>query len=456
MHRVKADIPIVADAADGARALTEAVKPRSDAARAAAIAQAKKDAWASLQAVQPQMGYLEVIRELLPENGILCDEMTQVGYVSWFGFPFHAPRTLITSGFSGTLGAGLPDGSGGEGRAAEPAGGGGDRRWRLSVRRLGPGDGGAIRDQSCNNSFQQRVLWQRAARSAAVVRGPRVRLGAEQSGFPDLCQGVWASVVAGHRLPAGSATSPRRADQEALAANRADADRGDDRHHQGILAVGVHSCIPGHAGAVSEPVHPVDEILPLPRLFALGLQHVLVMYANAVAVPLIIGGALHMPKDQIALLINADLFACGIATLVQTVGVGWFGIRLPVIMGVTAVSISPMLAMAAMPGVGLTGIYGAVLVGGMFGLLVVPFVHKVLRFFPSVVTGSIITMIGVSLMRVGIGWAGGGAAAADFGAGGYLGRRRHGADDHSAGDQIRPGIFGQYVGADRHRRRLRR
>ena len=65
-------------------------------------------------------------------------------------------------------------------------------------------------------------------------------------------------------------------------------------------------------------VHPVDEILPYPRLFALGLQHVLVMYANAVAVPLILGGALQLPKDQIALLINADLFACGIATLIQT------------------------------------------------------------------------------------------------------------------------------------------
>ncbi len=167
-------------------------------------------------------------------------------------------------------------------------------------------------------------------------------------------------------------------------------------------------------------VHPVDEMLPLPRLFALGLQHVLVMYANAVAVPLIIGAALHLPKDQIALLINADLFACGIATLVQTIGIGKVGIRLPIIMGVTAVAISPMLAMAAMPGVGLTGIYGAVLVGGVFGLLVVPFVHRVLKFFPAVVTGSIITMIGVSLMRVGIGWAGGGAAAADFGAGGYL------------------------------------
>src|ERR1700744_3929880 len=169
--------------------------------------------------------------------------------------------------------------------------------------------------------------------------------------------------------------------------------------------------------SMSQPVHPVDQILPYPKLAALGLQHVLVMYANAVAVPLIIGGALHLPKDQLALLINADLFACGIATLIQTVGFGPFGIRLPIIMGVTAVSISPMLAMAAMPGVGLTGIYGAVLVGGIFGLCVAPFVKYVLRFFPAVVTG---TIIGVVLRRVGVNWAGGGAGKADFGAAGYL------------------------------------
>jgi len=171
---------------------------------------------------------------------------------------------------------------------------------------------------------------------------------------------------------------------------------------------------------MTEATHPVDEMLPVPKLFALGLQHVLVMYANAVAVPLILGGALHLPKDQIAMLINADLFACGLATLIQTIGFGPFGIRLPIIMGVTAVAISPMLAMAAMPGVGLNGIYGAVLIGGMFGLCVAPFVKYVLRFFPAVVTGTIITMIGVVLMRVGVNWAGGGAAAADFGAAGYL------------------------------------
>jgi acetolactate synthase I/II/III large subunit len=108
MRRLRADVPIVADTVDAARALTAAVAPRSDAARAEAIARAKAEAAQAIQKVQPQMSFLEAIRDVLPENGILCDEMTQAGYVSWFGFPFHAPRTLITSGFSGTLGAGFP------------------------------------------------------------------------------------------------------------------------------------------------------------------------------------------------------------------------------------------------------------------------------------------------------------------------------------------------------------
>ena len=108
MPRLKVDLGIVADASDAARALLSAVVPRNDAARAAAIARAKTDTRADIQKIQPQMSYLDAIRDVLPEDGILCDEMTQVGYVSWFGFPFHSPRTMITSGFSGTLGAGFP------------------------------------------------------------------------------------------------------------------------------------------------------------------------------------------------------------------------------------------------------------------------------------------------------------------------------------------------------------
>jgi uric acid transporter len=159
----------------------------------------------------------------------------------------------------------------------------------------------------------------------------------------------------------------------------------------------------------------VDEILPPARLAALGVQHVLVMYAGAVAVPLIISGALGLPADQRTLLINADLFACGVATLVQSLGFPGVGIRLPVMMGVTFASVAPMLAMIAAgksagmtPNAILLQIYGAVIAAGVFALLVAPLIGRLLRFFPPVVTGSIITVIGVTLMRIGIGWAGGG------------------------------------------------
>jgi len=108
MRRLSVDLGVVADSRDAARVLTAAVASRADPARATEIAKAKADANVAIRKVQPQMSYIEAIREVLPEDGILCDEMTQVGYVSWFGFPFHAPRTLITSGFSGTLGAGFP------------------------------------------------------------------------------------------------------------------------------------------------------------------------------------------------------------------------------------------------------------------------------------------------------------------------------------------------------------
>lgn len=107
-RRLAVDLGIVADAADAARALTEAVVRRDDPDRAAAIARAKAEVAAEIQSVQPQMSFLEAIRDALPEDGIFCDEMTQVGYVSAFGMPFHAPRTAIGSGFSGNLGAGFP------------------------------------------------------------------------------------------------------------------------------------------------------------------------------------------------------------------------------------------------------------------------------------------------------------------------------------------------------------
>ncbi len=108
MRRLAVDLGIVADAADAAGALTAAVAGRDDPGRAAAIAKAKAEVAAEIQSLQPQMSFLEAIRDVLPEDGIFCDEMTQVGYVSAFGMPFHQPRTAIGTGFSGNLGAGFP------------------------------------------------------------------------------------------------------------------------------------------------------------------------------------------------------------------------------------------------------------------------------------------------------------------------------------------------------------
>src|ERR1700684_2815875 len=159
---------------------------------------------------------------------------------------------------------------------------------------------------------------------------------------------------------------------------------------------------------MSTEIHPVDEVLPVPRLLALGLQHVLVMYAGAVAVPLIIGRALKLSPEDVAFLISADLFACGLATLVQCIGFPGVGIRLPVMMGVTFASVGPMLSMAAATEGGLFGMYGSVIAAGIFAVVVAPFMGQRLRLFPPVVTGTVILVIGISLMRVGINWAGGG------------------------------------------------
>src|SRR5580693_3714222 len=154
--------------------------------------------------------------------------------------------------------------------------------------------------------------------------------------------------------------------------------------------------------------HTVDEVLPTPQLLTLGLQHVLVMYAGAVAVPLILGRALKMSPEDVAFLISADLFACGVATLIQSIGFPGVGIGLPVMMGVTFASVGPMLSMANTPDIGILGIYGSVIAAGVFAFLAAPFISRLLPLFPPVVTGTIILVIGISLMRVGINWAGGG------------------------------------------------
>nr|WP_269759785.1 solute carrier family 23 protein [Variovorax sp. E3] len=165
---------------------------------------------------------------------------------------------------------------------------------------------------------------------------------------------------------------------------------------------------------LSSGVHPVDEVLPPQQMATYGLQHVLVLYAGAVAVPLILGSALGLTQAQVVTLINANLLTSGIATLIQTLGFWKFGARLPLVQACSFIALAPMIMIGKE--YGLPHVFGAVIAGGAVTMLLAPVISRLLRFFPPVVIGSLITVIGISLMPAAAIWLGGGNPdAADFG-----------------------------------------
>ncbi|UYO06142.1 nucleobase:cation symporter-2 family protein [Paenibacillus sp. PSB04] len=149
------------------------------------------------------------------------------------------------------------------------------------------------------------------------------------------------------------------------------------------------------------------------KTFSLGIQHVLAMYAGAVLVPLIVGGALDFTTEQLTYLISIDLLACGVATLLQVWGNRFFGIGLPVMLGCAFQAVSPMIAIGLKDGV--SAIYGAIIASGIFVVLFSGIFGKLIKLFPPVVTGSVVTIIGVTLIPVALNDLGGGQGADDFG-----------------------------------------
>jgi acetolactate synthase I/II/III large subunit len=111
MRRFISDVAVISDAKAGTSELLAAVRKvgyRKTTGRRGEIADAAAAAHKEIQQVQPQMAYLNILRELLPHNAIVTDELSQVGFASWYGFPIYEPRTFITSGYQGTLGSGFP------------------------------------------------------------------------------------------------------------------------------------------------------------------------------------------------------------------------------------------------------------------------------------------------------------------------------------------------------------
>ncbi|MED3689215.1 nucleobase:cation symporter-2 family protein [Peribacillus butanolivorans] len=149
------------------------------------------------------------------------------------------------------------------------------------------------------------------------------------------------------------------------------------------------------------------------KVASLGLQHVLAMYAGVIVIPLIVGGAMELTSVQLTYLVSIDILMCGIATLLQVWKTKFFGIGLPVVLGCTFTAVSPMIAIGTQ--YGMSAIYGAILASGLIVVLISKFFGKLSSFFPPVVTGSVVTIIGITLIPVAINNLGGGQGSPDFG-----------------------------------------
>lgn len=144
--------------------------------------------------------------------------------------------------------------------------------------------------------------------------------------------------------------------------------------------------------------------------FVLGFQHLLAMYSGDVLVPLLIGQYLHFSTLQMTYLVSIDIFMCGVATLLQLRRTAITGIGLPVVLGCAVQAVTPLESIGGK--LGITYMYGAIIAAGIFVFLIAGFFAKLKRFFPPVVTGSLITIIGFTLVPVGFQDLGGGSATA--------------------------------------------
>jgi len=137
------------------------------------------------------------------------------------------------------------------------------------------------------------------------------------------------------------------------------------------------------------------------------------MYAGAVLVPLMVGAELGLTPTQLTYLVSIDILMCGVATILQIMNNRFFGIGLPVVLGCSFTAVGPMIAIGGE--FGISAIYGAIIVSGLFVIVISRFFGKLVRFFPPVVTGSVVTIIGITLIPVAINNMGGGPGASDFG-----------------------------------------
>ena len=144
-----------------------------------------------------------------------------------------------------------------------------------------------------------------------------------------------------------------------------------------------------------------------------GMQHIFAAFGGIIVVPLVISSALGFDAKTGTALISASILAAGIATIIQSKGVGPVGSKVACIMGTDFTFVAPSITVGSV--LGLPGIIGATILGSIFEVVLSYFIRPLIKLFPPIVTGTVVCLIGLTLIPTSIDWAAGGSGAADYG-----------------------------------------
>ena len=155
-----------------------------------------------------------------------------------------------------------------------------------------------------------------------------------------------------------------------------------------------------------EILYKVEDKPPIGTSILLAAQHLLAALGAIITVPLVVGGVLNLPVEDIVILVNAAMLVSGVVTIIQCKGVGPVGIRLPCVMGTSFTFVGVSIAIGFEHGV--AGILGSALVASLVMIIGSFFMPMIRKFFPPIVTGTVVTLIGLSLIPVAVDWFAGG------------------------------------------------
>ncbi|CAM2802495.1 xanthine permease [Streptococcus acidominimus] len=160
-------------------------------------------------------------------------------------------------------------------------------------------------------------------------------------------------------------------------------------------------------------LYQIDDKPPLGVSIVLALQHILAAFAGIIAVPLVVAGALKLSVEETSMMVSASIFVAGVTTVLQSKGLGPIGSRVSGMMGTDFTFANPAISVGSR--FGIAGIVGATIAGSLVEIVLSRFIKPLMKFFPPLITGTVVALIGITLLPVSMDWAAGGSGAKDYG-----------------------------------------